>query len=100
MRIVYGVFGYGRGHATRALAMLPELERRHEVLLFAGGDAYALLAPRYRAHRVPSLRFVYGGHGRFSTAATLRDNASALADLMLCGPALKQVMRAIDGAGA
>jgi UDP:flavonoid glycosyltransferase YjiC (YdhE family) len=39
MRIAHGVFGYGRGHATRAAAVLPELETRHEVRIFAGGDA-------------------------------------------------------------
>jgi hypothetical protein len=37
MRILYGVFGYGRGHATRALSVLPELMERHEVTVLAGG---------------------------------------------------------------
>ena len=36
MRIVYGIHGYGRGHATRALGVLPELRQRHEVLGLAG----------------------------------------------------------------
>ena len=40
MRIVYGVHGYGRGHATRALAVVQSLAARHDVRLFACGDAY------------------------------------------------------------
>src|ERR1700685_3997997 len=36
MRIVYGVHGYGWGHATRALGVLPDLMRPHEVLVLAG----------------------------------------------------------------
>ena len=35
MRIAYGVFGYGRGHATRSAAILPELIRRLDDLLRA-----------------------------------------------------------------
>ncbi|MEO1232096.1 MAG: glycosyltransferase family protein, partial [Myxococcota bacterium] len=43
MRILYGVHGYSRGHATRAAAVLSELVKEHEVLIFAGADAYDLL---------------------------------------------------------
>jgi UDP:flavonoid glycosyltransferase YjiC (YdhE family) len=35
MRILYGVHGYGRGHAVRSLAVLSELRLRHEVLVLA-----------------------------------------------------------------
>ena len=36
LRIAYGVHGYGRGHSSRALAVLPELTKRHDVLVLAG----------------------------------------------------------------
>jgi len=32
--IAYGVHGYGKGHAMRASAVLPELVRRHGVLVW------------------------------------------------------------------
>ena len=35
-KIVYGVHGYGRGHAVRAQAVLGELTRTCEVLVMAG----------------------------------------------------------------
>lgn len=63
MRILYGVFGYGRGHATRALSVLPELRERHEVLLLAGGDAYDAIAPEHPVVRVPTLRYEYATNG-------------------------------------
>ncbi len=52
MRILYGVFGYGRGHATRALSILPELRERHEVVVLAGGDAYDAIAPDHPVVRI------------------------------------------------
>jgi hypothetical protein len=66
VRIVYGVFGYGRGHATRALSVLPELLQRHDVVVLAGGDAYDALAPELPVVRVPTLRYSYGGDGKRS----------------------------------
>jgi uncharacterized protein (TIGR00661 family) len=98
MRIVYGVFGYGRGHATRALAVLPELERHHELMVVASGDAYDLLAPLYEVHRVPALRFIYQ-KGRLSTLGTIAANRGALADVLLGGPALDELTRRLRAFG-
>lgn len=39
LRIIYGVHGYGRGHAARAQAVLPELVRHYDVLVLAGDEA-------------------------------------------------------------
>ncbi len=78
MRIIYGVHGYGQGHATRALAVLPELTRRHAVMVLAGGDAYETLHDRYPVLRVPTLSYGYGKNGRASTWETLRRNAPIL----------------------
>jgi uncharacterized protein (TIGR00661 family) len=91
MRLVYGVFGYGRGHATRALAVLPELERRHELLIVAGGMAYELLARERPVVRVPSLDYRYRD-GALATVATLRENLPAVADLVCGGPQLRAVV--------
>jgi len=55
MRIVYGVHGYGRGHATRALASCRTWRRRHQVLVLAGGDAHAAIAPDFPVMAHPDI---------------------------------------------
>jgi len=89
VRIAYGVHGYGRGHAVRALAVLAELSARHDVLVLAGRDALGLLAP-HRAEPIPCLGFAYLG-ARLSAARTLRDNAGLLAELALGRGAVRAV---------
>jgi uncharacterized protein (TIGR00661 family) len=92
MRIAYGVHGYSRGHATRALSVLPDLTRRNEVLLFAGGDAYQPLSSRYRVIEVPALGFHYRG-GRRSNWRTLANNLPLLGDLFGGGEAQRRVLQ-------
>ncbi len=97
MRIVYGVHGYGRGHATRALAVLPHLAHRHKVLVLAGGDAYAAIWPDYPVVRIPTLGFAYGRNsGRRSNWQTLRLNLPAALDLTLQGPVFGMVRDTIQ----
>lgn len=87
MRILYGVHGYGRGHATRSLAILDELAQTHQVLVLAGGDAYAAMSSRYQVVRIPTLGFAYGARsGRRSNWQTFRRNVSAVLDLGWRGP--------------
>lgn len=95
MRILYGVFGYGRGHATRALSVLPELCERHDVLLLAGGDAYDSIAPEHPVVRVPTLRYEYGSSGRRSLSRTLGENLKHVTDVTLWGEAYREVARRI-----
>ncbi len=93
MRILYGVFGYGRGHATRALSILPDLCRRHEVTVLAGGDAYDAIAPTRPAVRIPTLRYEYGGDGRRSLSRTFGENFGHVQDLTWRGPSYREVER-------
>jgi uncharacterized protein (TIGR00661 family) len=96
-RIVYAVHGYGRGHATRALATLAELRRRHRVLVLAGGDALATIAPEHPVLRIPTLGFAYGRHtGVRSNLATLRHNAGAVLDLWCRGAVFDMVADAVQ----
>jgi uncharacterized protein (TIGR00661 family) len=90
VRIAYGVHGYGRGHAMRVLALLPSLRERHEVLVFAGGEAHGLLGQDLPAVRIPHLAFAYRG-ARISWLATLRRNAALVGDLLGGGPVMRQV---------
>ncbi len=95
LRVAYGVFGYGRGHATRAAAVLPALRARHVVQIFAGGDAYDQLAPEYPVTRIPTLGYVYGPGGRLSAWRTARRNAWHVLDLLLRGPAFEAVCETV-----
>jgi uncharacterized protein (TIGR00661 family) len=93
MRILYGVFGYGRGHATRALSVLPELRKRHDVVILAGGDAYEAIAPEHPVVRVPTLRYEYGPNGKRSLSRTLGENMKHVADLLAAGTGYREVER-------
>lgn len=95
MRIVYGVHGYTRGHATRAASILTELMQRHDVLTLAGGDAYDALSPRFEVTRIPTLGFSYGKGGKMSKWETLRNNVPKLWDLFAGGPDFAEVAKVV-----
>ena len=96
MRIAYGVHGYGRGHAMRAAAVLPDLAHRHEVLVLAGGDAYAALADDRPVVRIPTLRYHEKRPGKRSAYLTLKRNLPAALDLLLGGPGVAMVREALE----
>ncbi len=92
MRIVYGVHGYGQGHATRALTVLPDLTRRHQVLILAGGDAYEALRRDYPVVRVPTLTYAYSKQtGRCSTWQTGKRNLPMVLDWTVHGPTFRRI---------
>lgn len=93
MRIAYGVMGYGRGHASRSSAVLPALMREHEVTVFAGGDAPALMRPHFDVVEIPTLGYVYDRHGRQSVMKTIAGNAAHATDLMFYGQGMQQMER-------
>jgi uncharacterized protein (TIGR00661 family) len=92
MRILYGVHGYGRGHATRALAILAELARKHQLLVLSGGDGYSAIWPDFPVSRIPTLGFAYGrSSGKRSNWQTFRRNLPGVLDLVLRGPVFEMV---------
>lgn len=95
MRICYGVHGYGRGHATRSLAVLSELHGRHELLILAGGEAHAAIWPTFPVLRIPTLGYYYGRNATRSNWQTFRRNAPAVLDLLLRGPVMQSVLEAL-----
>ena len=99
MRIAYGIHGYGRGHSSRALAVLPELAARHDVLLFAGGDAHKALSADYTVVRLPVFKYELKPDGRRSKARTLLRGMAKLRDLRRCGPALEMTCEALADFG-
>lgn len=97
MRIVYGVHGYGRGHATRSLAIVKQLVKDHQVSIIAGGDAFSAISPDFPVTRIPTLGFAYGKNtGKRSNFQTLRRNLSAVLDLMLHGPTFDMVRNTVQ----
>lgn len=94
-KILYGVHGYGRGHAVRAQALLGELTRAYNVLVLAGDDAYDQLRKDYRVVRIPALRYYHNKRGRRSAWLTIKRNAPAVLDLLLEGPVFQMVRREI-----
>lgn len=92
MRIVYGIFGYGRGHATRAEAVLSEMQQRHDLLILVGGDAHDALSERFAVERIPTLRYVYGKRGERCVRLTLQRNFRYVADLVFGGESFRAVV--------
>ncbi|HEY3592678.1 MAG TPA: glycosyltransferase family protein [Polyangiaceae bacterium] len=92
MRIAYGIHGHGRGHATRAWAVLPALARQHEIRVFAGGDAFEMLSQAFPVDRVPTLGFEYRD-GMRSHWRTLQRNVPLVADLVGVGPTTRKVVQ-------
>lgn len=99
MRIAYGVMGYGRGHAMRTLSVLPALAAEHEITVFAGGDAYEVLAPLYPTVRIPTLGYRYNDRGGHSLLRTFSQNLVPMADLYLGGGGRERVTREFRARG-
>ncbi len=95
MKIIYGVMGYGRGHAMRTAAVLPALMKTHDVLVLAGEDAYEMLHKRFPTVKIPTIGYVYDQSGRISPPLTIRRNASPMTDLLLGGAATRRVEQLI-----
>jgi uncharacterized protein (TIGR00661 family) len=91
VRIAYGVHGYTRGHATRAASILTELVQRHDVRIYAGGDAYEALSPKFDVTEIPVLGFSYGKPGQMSKLDTARQNLPKVVDLFTRGPQFARV---------
>jgi uncharacterized protein (TIGR00661 family) len=101
MRILYGVLGHGRGHATRALAVLPHLTRRHDVLVVAGGDAYyTLTCAGYPVLAVPSPTYAYGARGERCLWTSLKRNSKILVDVMAGGSTMRGLVDDVRRFGA
>jgi uncharacterized protein (TIGR00661 family) len=99
MRIAYGVHGYTRGHATRAASVLTDLTRRHDVLIFAGGDAYEALRHRFDVVKIRTLGFSYGKGGKMSKLDTIRRNVPKLWDLFARGPHFARIAKRLKAFG-
>jgi uncharacterized protein (TIGR00661 family) len=100
VRILYGVHGYGRGHATRTRAVLPHLGHSHQLLLLAGGDAFPAFWPEYPIVRIPTIGFAYrqkgSGPRQRCNWLTFRRNLSAVLDVFWRGPTFDMVREIVE----
>lgn len=87
MKIAYGVMGYGRGHAMRTAAVLPTLMKEHDVTVYAGQDAYEVLAPDFPTVKLPIIGYQYDSTGKLSPPKTIINNVRPTADLLFGGAA-------------
>jgi len=95
-RILYGVHGYGRGHAARAQAILPELTQRYDVRVLAGDDAYDQLRDLVDVVRIPVLRYYHKPNGRRSVGKTLWRGLRSFGDLLVGGAGIRHVRGEIE----
>jgi uncharacterized protein (TIGR00661 family) len=103
-KIVFSLCGEGRGHATRILTLVEQLDREHDILIFTSADAFAFLSrrlaadhPRVRVEEMPGIVFQYHG-GRLdvmkSIAAGLDYQARQL------GPLVDRLLGELEAFGA
>lgn len=94
-RILYGVQGEGRGHATRSLEVIRALQEQGFVVkVFSGGDALPVLrAGGIDAIAIPLFRYHYRSHGSLSPWRTLTANtAPALGLFFRAGASYQSVL--------
>lgn len=101
-RIVFSMSGEGRGHATRARALIEALRDEHELRVLAPDQAFDLLAPAYRGgsvrvERLPGAGFRYAPDGRLSYPRTALAGARHAARLPALVERLARELRE-DGA--
>lgn len=78
-KIAYGIFGEGHGHSSRSRTIIEELRKRHEIHLFAGGNAYqACLKWDLPLTQIPILGFGLDKQGKLNYFRTATSNISRL----------------------
>lgn len=73
MKILYAFQGTGNGHASRALEIIPHLQRRGEVDVLVSGSQYEIELPFNIKYKLHGLGFVFGKKGGIDLISTLKD---------------------------
>lgn len=71
MKILYGVQGTGNGHLSRALDVVPCLQKHGEVDILVSGSQGDLSLPFTVKYKLPGLSFIFGKSGGVSLWKTL-----------------------------
>ncbi|RSC93882.1 glycosyltransferase family protein [Tenacibaculum singaporense] len=73
MKILYAFQGTGNGHASRALEIIPHLQRRGDVDILVSGSQYEIELPFDIKYKLHGLGFVFGKKGGIDLINTLKD---------------------------
>ena len=97
IKILYGVQGEGRGHASRSLHILNNLKTRgYDVQIFSGGDALPLLEDLdLPVQIIPLFRLHYGRRGISLIQTVMKNLTLSLGLLLRFGRKYKTVFSAI-----
>ena len=72
MKILYAFQGTGNGHASRALEIIPHLQRRGEVDILVSGSQYEIQLPFEIKYKLHGLGFVFGKKGGIDLISSLK----------------------------
>ncbi len=72
MKILYGIQGTGNGHLTRAIEILPHLQKYADVDVLISGEQYDLPLPFEPKYRMKGLYFVFGKSGGIDLIKTFK----------------------------
>ncbi len=72
MKILYGIQGTGNGHLTRALEILPYLQKKADVDVLISGEQFDLPLPFEPTYRMKGLDFVFGKNGGINLLETFK----------------------------
>ena len=73
MKILYAFQGTGNGHASRALEIIPHLQRRGDVDILVSGSQYEIELPYNIKYKLHGLGFIFGKKGGIDLINTLKD---------------------------
>ncbi|KAF9660332.1 glycosyltransferase family protein [Tenacibaculum sp. ZH5_bin.1] len=73
MKILYAFQGTGNGHASRALEIIPHLQRRGDVDILVSGSQYEIELPFNIKYKLHGLGFIFGKKGGIDLINTLKD---------------------------
>jgi len=103
-KLAISLCGEGRGHATRATAIVRRLEQEHDILIWTSSDAldflrrqFAECHPRVRVEEIPGILFQYSG-GRLDVMKSITAGLDYQARQL--GPLVDRMMRELEDFGA
>lgn len=73
LKLIYAVAGEGYGHATRSKPIIEHLNKKHAVVVYAGGKAYEYLKKHFPVKKISSMHMIYKDN-KVSTTGTILHN--------------------------
>ncbi len=74
MKILYAIQGTGNGHISRAIEIVPILQKEHEVDVLISGTQADLSLPFFVKYKFKGLSFIFGKNGGVDILKTYQNN--------------------------